>query len=195
MTRQKLLKDPGLDFKVLYDESLRPLVKNAPWILRVTDHRDRPSPVMMIKERKAGSQKKLKERGAIYGPSLKRTTPIIRSVLSYVTDGSGIPLDLGGFLDGGKIEFRGNIPLDDETGYKLALIFKLQERIKELDRVELLARRVARFSREEGAYWFSRITDYGSAANRWARTGMKILLAGQPHDPQVSKMLDRLRLE
>ena len=37
---------------------------------------------------------------------------------------------------------RGNLPLDDEAGCKLALMFKLQERIKELDRVELLARRI-----------------------------------------------------
>lgn len=202
MTKEKRM-DQNLYLKLLYEERLKPILKEASWSLRITEHKDKPSPVLFIRERESlfdgdGNtvvRKTLRERGILYDPSLRRCLPILREILSHVRDEDGVPLELERFLTPVRIEFRGNIPLDDEAGYKLALIFKLQERIKELDRVELLARRVARFSREEGAYWFSRITDYGSAANRWARTGLKILLAGQPHDPQVSKMLDRLRLE
>ena len=62
-----------------------------------------------------------------------------------------------------------------------------------MDRVELLARRVDRFTREEAAYWYSRITSFGDAANRWALAGMKVMLAGQPRDPNVGFMLEDLR--
>ena len=41
----------------------------------------------------------------------------------------------------------------EEAGAKLALIFRLQERVTDVDRVELIAQRVARFTREEAAYW------------------------------------------
>ena len=87
------------------------------------------------------------------------------------------------------------MPLDEEAGVKLALLFKLQERLKELDRIELLARRIDRFTREEAGYWYSRITSFGAAANRWAMAGMKLMLAGQPRDPAVKSMLEKLRTE
>ena len=96
-------------------------------------------------------------------------------------------------MNGKRIDFRGNLPLDEEAGCKLSLIFKLQERIKELDRVELIARRVDRFTREEAAYWYSRMTSFGEAANRWAAAGMKVMLAGQPHDPHIEKMIEEMR--
>ena len=62
-----------------------------------------------------------------------------------------------------------------------------------MDRVELIARRVDRFSREEAAYWLSRVTQYGKSANRWARAGMRLILGGQPGDKAVVKMLEQLR--
>ncbi|MBW1989840.1 MAG: hypothetical protein JRI97_09875, partial [Deltaproteobacteria bacterium] len=78
-------------------------------------------------------------------------------------------------------------------GFKLALIFKLRERIREMDRIELLARRIDRFTQEEAAYWYSRITSFGNEANRWAMAGMKVMLAGHAKDPAVETMLDKLR--
>jgi hypothetical protein len=83
--------------------------------------------------------------------------------------------------------------LDEEAGCKLSLIFRLRERILEMDRVELIARRVQRFTREEAAYWYSRTTNFGEAANRWARAGMRTMLGGQPGDPAVEEMLAELR--
>ncbi len=83
--------------------------------------------------------------------------------------------------------------MDEEAGCKLVLLFKLQERIKEMDRVELIARRVDRFTREEAAYRHSRVTSFGDAANRWAAAGMKVMLAGQSRDPNVAVMLEDLR--
>jgi hypothetical protein len=73
------------------------------------------------------------------------------------------------------------------------LIFRLQERVPDLDRVELIARRVARFTREEAAYWLSRTTSFGADSNRWALSGLRVILGGQANDPGVSRILARLR--
>jgi len=135
----------------------------------------------------------LRERGLLYGPSQLRCLPVIRTILTRVCDKAGIPLELQQVLQRKRISFRGNLPLDEEAGCKLALLFKLQERIKEMDRVELIARRVDRFTREEAAYWHSRVTSFGDAANRWAAAGMKVMLAGQSRDPNVAVMLEDLR--
>ena len=176
----------------------------APWVLRITEHLDKPAPVMIVKERILPEQRRnteglvsprsiLKERGLLYGPAQVRCLPVIRTILTRVCDKAGIPFELHRFLQGKRLTFRGKLPLDEEAGCKLSLLFKLQERIKEMDRVELLARRVDRFTREEAAYWHSRITSFGDAANRWATAGMKVMLAGQPQDPNVAVMLEELR--
>lgn len=190
--------------QVHYRRRVQPEVAHAPWLLRITEHKDKAVPVMIAKERIHPDQRTdiddlvaprsvLKERGLLYGGQQQRCLPVIRSILGRICDRKEIPLELGQFLNGRRIEFRGNLPLDVEAGCKLALIFKLQERIKELDRVELMARRVDRFTREEAGYWYSRISTFGDAANRWAAAGMKVMLAGQPRDPNIEPMLEELR--
>jgi hypothetical protein len=185
-----------------YRERIEPLVRQAPWVLRVTEHKDKPSPVLVIRQRffpaepgtapTAPVRTILKDRGFLYGPSLRRCLPVLRSVVSRVCDPQEVPLDLQRFL-AAPLAFRGNLPLDPEAGAKLALVFKLQERIQEMDRVELIAWRVERFTREEAEYWLTRITQYGEAASRWALAGMRIMLGGQPGDLEVGRMLNRLR--
>jgi len=49
------------------------------------------------------------------------------------------------------------------------------------------------FTREEAAYWLSRTTSFGTDANRWALSGLRVMLGGQPKDPAVQRMLERLR--
>ena len=194
------------DTKLLrhYRSKVARLLSTAPWVLRVTEHRDRPVPVMIIKQRIRPSDRAdadrlkaprsiLKERGLLYGQPQLRCLPIIKAMISRVQNEAGIPLELYRFLAGNRITFRGNLPLDDEAGVKLALFFKLQERIKELDRVELMARRIDRFTREEAAYWYSRMTSFGPVANRWAAVGMKIMLSGHGGDKNVQEMLEGLR--
>ncbi|MDY6825281.1 MAG: hypothetical protein SWH68_16035 [Thermodesulfobacteriota bacterium] len=187
-----------------YHQKVRPEIVKAPWVLRVTEHKDRPVPVFVIKQRLWPDQRSdtddmvaprsiLKERGFLYGQPQRRCLPVLRTILGRVNDYRDVPLDLGQYLSGTQITFRDNLPADEEAGYKLALIFKLQERIKEMDRVELIARRVDRFTREEAGYWYSRMTTFGNAASRWAMAGMKIMLAGQPHDPHIDTMLADLR--
>ncbi len=187
-----------------YHQQVKPELTNAPWVLRITEHKDKPAPVLIIKQRLLPDQRTdtddlvaprsvLKERGLLYGPQQRRCIPILRTIMTRINNFKGIPLELQQYLNGSRIAFRGNLPLDDEAGYKMALIFKLQERIKDLDRIELIARRVDRFTREEAAYWYSRITTYGDAANRWAMAGMKVMLSGNTKDAHVGKMLAELR--
>lgn len=182
----------------------RPLLEHAPWVLRVTEHKDKPLPVLIIKQRfapedgpqnngEAAVKPVLRDRGLLYGQSLRRCLPVIRIIIGGVDDNAGIPLELHRFFHNGRLTFRGNLPLDAEAGAKLALIFKLQERVNDMDRVELIAWRVARFSREEAVYWLTRATQYGDAANRWAQAGMRLMLGGQPGDQAILPMLEKLR--
>jgi hypothetical protein len=192
------------DLEQHYARRVKPALSSASWTLRVTEHADRPVPVFIVKEQllqlggqnergAAQQQSELEERGLIYGQAQRRCLPVIREIVSQVTNDSGIPLELDRFLGDKRITFRGNLPLDEEAGCKLSLIFRLRERILEMDRVELIARRVQRFTREEAAYWYSRTTNFGEAANRWARAGMRTMLGGQPGDPAVEEMLMELR--
>ncbi len=202
MAHRKSTRECDLD-RVL-QHRIRPLLERAPWVLRITEYKDKPVPVFVVKERfspeedpkkngKAPTKKVLRDRGLLYGQPLRRCLPVINVIVSRVCDHTGIPLDLHRFLGNGRITFRGNLPLDEEAGAKLSLIFKLQERLRDMDRVELIAWRVERFSREEAAYWLTRTTQYGEAANRWAQAGMRIMLGGQPGDQAVLRMLEKLR--
>jgi hypothetical protein len=187
-----------------FQRRIRPFTAHAPWVLRITDHKDKPSPVLIVKRRfspdwdarengKPPGRPYLKDKGLLYGSSLRRCLPVIREIIARVCDDAGIPLELNRFFLNVRITFRGNLPLDEEAGAKLSLIFKLQERMKDMDRVELIARRVERFSHEETAYWLSRATQYGLEGNRWAQAGMRIMLGGQPKDKAVLSMLEKLR--
>lgn len=180
-----------------YSKKVAPHLDGMPWVLRVTDHRDRPSPVLIVKHRRPiddkSTQTELVDRGILYGDSLRRCLPAIQQVLSRVRDESDKHLDLHQFLQGKSITFRGNLPLDEGSGAKLALLFRLQERVKDLDRVELMARRIDNFTTEEATYWLSRILHFGTAGNRWAAAGMRLMLGGTPGDPAIAAMLKDFR--
>ena len=200
LTKNKKIKNIGLH----YAQKVKSKLSKAPWILRITDHKDKASPVFIVKERIMPDQRTdtrdlkairsiLKKRGIIYGQSQRRCLPVIRIILARINNHADIPLELQQYINKKRITFRGNLPLDSEAGYKLALIFKLQERLKEMDRVELIARRIDRFTMEEASYWYSRISNFSDAANRWAMAGMKTMLSGHPKDPNVEKMLEDFR--
>jgi len=189
-------KTGKLDLGAYYKRKVAPHLLRMPWVLRITDHKKRPSPVLVIKYHKPinedSNQTCLVERGVIYGDSLRRCLPGIRQIVSRVHDEGDCQLDLHQFLLGKAITFRGNLPLDQTAGAKLALLFRLQERIKDLDRVELMARRIDNFTEEEATYWLSRILHFSRASNRWAVAGMRIMLGGLPGDPEITKMLKEL---
>lgn len=187
-----------------YANHLRPHLGGAPWILRITEHKNKPAPVLVVKERYFADENdqngqedakpsQLVERGTIYSSSLRRCMPVIRNILYRVCDPSGIPLELQSFVSKPRITFRGNLPLDEEAGAKLALLCKLQARVSDLNRVELMAWRIDRFTREEAVYWLTRATYYSPAANRWAQAGMRITLGGQPGDQAIIPTLEQMR--
>lgn len=197
-----------LDLKQHHSDRLAKLNAKAPFVLRITEWKGKPIPILVIKERHfrddekeardaAGQRQKsrpiLIERGSLYGEPQQRCLPVLRRILEPVTDDAGIPLELNRYMTPEGLRLRGNLPLDEEAGAKLGLIFRLQDRLKDLDRVELIAYRVAQFTREEAAYWLSRTTTFGPSANRWALSGLRIMLGGQPKDPDIEAMLEHLR--
>lgn len=194
----------NFDLEAHFEMRVKSELSSAPWVLRITEHKGKPVPIMVIKQRIFPDEREntdnlvaprsiLKQRGMLHGQPQRRCLPILRTILARIQDHAGIPLEMHQFLEEPSILFRGNLPLDEESGYKFALLFKLHERIRDLDRIELLARRIDRFTMEEAGYWFSRITNFGEAANRWATAGMKIMLAGQSGDSAVVTMLESLR--
>ncbi|MHB8764536.1 MAG: DUF7680 family protein [Deferrisomatales bacterium] len=183
-----------------YEDRIGSSWRRTPFALRLTEWKDRPAPVLVVKERLeasgqegAGARSRLVERGHLLGDSLRRVLPVLRRIVERVCDEGGVPFELQRYLSGPGLKFQGTLPLDEEAGAKLGVIFRVADRVTDDDRVELIARRVERFSREEAAYWFSRTTSYGDDANRWAISGMRVMLGGQPNDSAVSEMLGRLR--
>ncbi len=207
-------KRKNVDLHKHHVERLEPLVPKSPYVLRITEWKDYPVPVLVIKERRAyqldthNSRKQVQvplleppvkrilvEIGSIYGEPLRRCLPVFWHIVSAVRDNQDIPLELQRYMNKEGLRLRLNLPLDEEAGAKLGLLCRLQVRVRELERIELMARRIARFSREEAVYWLYRTTTYGPEANRWAVSGLRIMLGGQPGDPAVGKMLARLREE
>ena len=110
-----------------YAGRIVPLIRQAPWVLRVTEHRDRTGPVLVIKERISAEDRDdaaqltaprsvTRERGVLHGEPQRRCLPIIRKMIGRVQDQHGIPLELHRFLEGARLTFRGNLPLDEEAG-------------------------------------------------------------------------------
>lgn len=191
----------NLSLNEQYEHQLKGLVRTATFVLRITEWKDQPAPVLVVKERvsrEEGQKAKtegLVERGHIKGEMLRRLLPLLKKACSHVVDPSGVPTQVERFLSQEGLRLRITLPIDDEAGAKLALIFRLQERLPDADRVELVTRRVLLFSREEALYWLSRVTDFGADANRWAISGLRLLLGGQPNDPGVLRMLESLRIK
>lgn len=187
------------------------LTKAAPFVLRITRWRELAGPVLVIKERAVRTQPpassesnvvrllrrrkpaNLIERGHIAGEPQRRVLPVLKSVLGRVRDEGGVPLHLERWMTVEGLRRVVTLPLDEDAGAKLALVFRLHERIADLDRVELIARRVERLTREEANYLLSRTTRFDPAANRWAMAGFRIMLGGQAKDSAVRETLDRLR--
>lgn len=192
---------------------MEPLVKAAPWVMRVTERKEFTGPVFEICERilteasksAADAQQmsllpeakrtKLKEWGRIYNGHMRVCLPAIRNIMIGMTDDQDHPLETN-ILLGDKISFRGNIPMGETAGGKLSLLFRLHPQVRSLERVELMAWRIERFTREETMYWLAKvsISSYGKRSVEWAKSGLRLMLAGQQHDlKEVNQLLEQLR--
>lgn len=177
--------------------NIQPLLKTSPWILRVTERKGYTGPLLEVCERTATDTgtTRLKEYGRIYNGTLRTCNDAICLMMSQMLDDLGRPLGIHELIDD-KIVYRGNIPLDVPTGAKLALLFKLHPQIRSQERIELMAWRIERFSREETLYWLGKISipTYGQRGIEWAKSGLRLMLAGQQRDGEdVAKLLEQLR--
>lgn len=202
------------DLDTYHKEVISPVAATSPFTLRITEWNRYPVPVLVVKERReiinntrtklldkrqpelmpsAPAGYRLHDVSHISGEPMRRCMSVIKQMVSQVRDDAGIPLELQRFFSKEGLKKRLNLPLDETAGAKLGLFFKLQMRIKDMDRVELMARRIASFTREEAAYWLSRTITYGPDENRWAQAGLKVMLGGLPGDKAIDGMLSRLR--
>lgn len=177
--------------------NMQPSLKDSPWILRVTERKDYTGPLLEICERQNtdSGTTRLKEYGRIYNGTLRTCKRAIRYMMSQELDQMGRSAGLHELIDD-KIEYRGQIPLRDEIGAKLALLFKLHPQVRSQERIELMAWRIERFTREEALYWVSKVSIpvYGQRGIEWAKSGLRLMLAGQQKDEAaVRELLDKLR--
>ncbi|SFH38494.1 DUF7680 family protein [Modicisalibacter xianhensis] len=187
------------------EAQLAKLARRSPYVLRLTRHKDMPPPVLTIKERIAPEDRddveglsnpraKTVERGSLYGESVRACLPVLKRILEEVKDEQGIPLGLERFMSAqGLKQTDINFPLDEAAGARLALFFRLQSKVKDVDRIELIGRRVAMFSREEAVYWLANVTTSDPALRSWATSGLRMLLCGEAGDKRVPRILERIR--
>lgn len=185
---------------------LAPLTRRAPYLLRITRLKAHEPPVLIVKERIASEDRndtKGREpirgitvgRGKLYGDVVRQCLPVLKRMVRSVCDESGVPLDIDRFMSPEGMRLNNiNLPLDEEAGAKLALLFRLQDRITDGDRIELIGRRIDRFSREEAAYWLAKTTTPNKDAQRWAIRGLRTMLCGaEGKDQGIQPMLEKLR--
>lgn len=186
-------------------DRLQAHARHAPFFLRLTRRRRTTPPVLVIKERIAPEDRddvegltqpraKSVERGVLHGDAVRACVPVLKRILEQVKDEQAIPLGLERFMTAEGLRRSDlNLPLDDEAGAKLALFFRLQTNLHDADRIELIGRRVALFSREEAVYWLANITASDPALSSWAVRGLRMMLCGEAGDPRVPRVLGRLR--
>ncbi len=184
---------------------LAQLARRYPFVLRLTRHKDIPPPVLMIKERIAPEDRddleglknprsKTVDRGSLHGEAVRACLPVLKRILEEVKDEQGIPLGLEAYMNAeGLKQSNINLPLDETAGARLALFFRLQSKVKDVNRIELLGRRVALFSREEAVYWLSNVTTTDNALRSWATSGLRIFLCGESGDKRIMRILDKVR--
>lgn len=187
------------------EAQLAKLARRSPYVLRLTRHKDLPPPVMVVKERIAPEDRndtegltnpraKHMERGTLHGESVRACLPVLKRILEEVKDEQGIPLGLERFMSAqGLKQTDINFPLDEAAGARLALFFRLQTKVKDVDRIELIGRRVAMFSREEAVYWLANVTTADPALRSWATSGLRMLLCGEAGDKRVPRILEKVR--
>lgn len=178
-------------------QTAQPFAKSSPWVLRITERKDYTGPVLVILERRTLEQgtTKLYEYGCIYNTALRVCKRAICVMLTQVTDDAGRFLSLQELIDD-TISYRGNLPLSESVGAKLALLAKLHPQVHRADRLELMAWRIERLSREESLYWLTKLVvpTYGRQGIEWAKSGLRVMLSGRNADKKfIQELLDQLR--
>jgi hypothetical protein len=104
-------KTSAFDLHKHYDKRLAGLWRRVPFVLRITEWKDLPVPVLVVKERQSANgvhapsplssnsreqshQGNLVERGHLAGEAQRRCLPILRQIVGRVRDDYGVPLEL-----------------------------------------------------------------------------------------------------
>ena len=181
------------------------MARKAPFVLRLTRISAMEPPVLVVKERilpedrddtegLTNPRAKTVERGTLHGEAVRACLPILRRIVAQVKDDQDISLGLERFMNQeGLRRSDVNFPLDETAGARLALFFRLQAKIQDISRIELLGRRVMLFSREEAVYWLSNITASSATFRSWAVSGLRTMLCGESGDKRIGEALERIR--
>jgi len=103
----------------------------------------------------------------------------LKHYLSRETDQAGIPLEYHKHITDAFPTFSITFPNDySEACSKLALFFRLQKGVHDVNKIALMAQRIENFTREEAAYWLSRTLHGTDEHKKWAVKGLRIMLAG-----------------
>lgn len=125
---------------------------------------------------------------------MRACLPVLKRILEGVKDNQGIPLGLERFLSAqGLQETDRNLTLDEAAVARLALFFRLQSKVKDIDRIELIGRRIAMLSHEEAVYWLANVTTADPALRSWAVSGLRLMLCGDSGDKRLARVLERMR--
>lgn len=105
---------------------------------------------------------------------------------------TGAPLNLHLRLK--NLPKRGRtIEISEDAWTRIAFLAKLTKGMTDMNRVELIALRINRMTREECVYWYS-WTNRPEHVGTWSVKGLRIMLAGDGTDREaVQKMLSDLR--
>jgi len=103
----------------------------------------------------------------------------LKHYLSRETDQAGIPLEYHSYITDAFPTFSITFPNDcSEACVKLALLFRLQKGVHDINKIVLMAQRIEKFTKEEAAYWLSKTLYDTEEHKKWAVKGLRIMLAG-----------------
>lgn len=107
---------------------------------------------------------------------------------------TGAPLNLHQKLQNLPKQRGRKIDISRDAWIRIALLAKLVKGMTDMNRVELIALRINRFSYEECSYWYSRVAHLSPKMCEWSIKGLRIMLAGDGSDREaVQEMLADLR--
>lgn len=177
---------------------LQAMLDTASWYMEARETREGVSLAVHRRIARDTGDYQVVDYEALRGSCLVASQPVLEYMLGGILDDMGNPVGLQALVSG-RITYRGNIPLDDATGHKLALLSLLLSPAQKPQKQEIMAWRVQRMTVEETMYWLSKLnlTAYGPRAQAWARIGLRVVLSG-PTDHKEDQetydnLLDKLR--
>jgi len=118
--------------------------------------------------------------GVMDSATYRATKSYLKRYLFHETNQAGIPLEYHRHITDSfpNFEIVFENEQDSQACAKLALLFRLQKGVHDVNKIFLMAQRIENFTREEAAYWLSRTLHGTDEHRKWAVKGLRIMLAG-----------------